>query len=176
MLRAHQIYVIPIAFLALTSAFAADTFPMRIPASGGEVILPDEGAKRAHDEFHYAAARRVDNTLYISGVIVYRRENEGRDIPAFKLQVRRTFERLQTILRASGAGFEDVAMINSFHVWQGPNFTGTRDEQFTAFSQVASEFIKTPYPAWTAVGTTGLLGDGGIVEVQLIARVPPGQK
>lgn len=29
-----------------------------------------------------------------------------------------------------------------------------------------------PYPAWTAVGTTGLLSDGGIVEIQLIARVP----
>jgi hypothetical protein len=34
------------------------------------------------------------------------------------------------------------------------------------------EFIKPPYPACTAVGTTGLLSDGGIVEVQLIARAP----
>jgi enamine deaminase RidA (YjgF/YER057c/UK114 family) len=31
--------------------------------------------------------------------------------------------------------------------------------------------VKSPYPAWTAVGTTGLLADGGIVEVQLIATV-----
>ena len=62
-------------------------------------------------------------------------------------------------------------MINSFHVWQGPNFNGTRDQQFAAFEEVIGEFMKAPYPAWTAVGTTGLLGDGGIVEVQLIARV-----
>jgi hypothetical protein len=31
--------------------------------------------------------------------------------------------------------------------------------------------MKAPYPAWTAVGTTGLLSDSGIVEVQLIAKV-----
>ena len=31
-----------------------------------------------------------------------------------------------------------------------------------------------PWPAWTAVGTTGLLGSGGIVEIQLIVHAPPG--
>jgi hypothetical protein len=34
-----------------------------------------------------------------------------------------------------------------------------------------------PKPAWTAVGTTGLLADAGIVEVQMIAvsapKLPP---
>jgi enamine deaminase RidA (YjgF/YER057c/UK114 family) len=62
-------------------------------------------------------------------------------------------------------------MINSFHVWQGPDFTGTRDEQFQAFEDVIGEFMKAPYPAWTAVGTSGLLGSNGIIEVQLIAKV-----
>jgi enamine deaminase RidA (YjgF/YER057c/UK114 family) len=150
----------------------AETFPMRIPAPGGEVILPDERSKQSYDQNRYAAARRVDNTLYISGVIVNRLDNEGRDVSAFKLQVRRAFERLSAILAASGASFQDVVMINSFHVWQGPNFSGTRDEQFDAFEAVAGEFLKPPYPAWTAVGTSGLLRDGGIVEVQLIARLP----
>ena len=149
-----------------------DAYPMKIPAPGGEVILPDARAKANYDEYRFAAARRVDNMLYISGVIVGRREGEGRDAEAFKLQARRGFERLKEILAAAGASFQDVVMINSFHVWQGPNFTGTRDEQFAAFEAVADEFLKPPYPAWTAVGTTGLLSDGGIVEVQLIARMP----
>jgi enamine deaminase RidA (YjgF/YER057c/UK114 family) len=147
-------------------------YPQIIPAPHGAVILPTERDKRAYDEFRYAAARRADNMLYISGVIVGRREGEGNDVAAFKLQVRRAFERLQATLAASGASFQDVVMINSFHVWQGPNFAGTRDEQFGAFEQIAGEFLKPPYPAWTAVGTTGLLSDGGIVEVQLIARAP----
>ena len=155
-----------------TTAHAADQFPLKIPASGGEVILPDQAAKDAHDKYRYAAARRVGNTLYVSGVIVNRRDGEGRDVQAFKAQIRRAFERLNQILRASGVTFADVALINSFHIWTGPNFPGTRGEHFDAFEEVAGEFLKPPYPAWTAVGTTEVLSDGGIVEVQLIANVP----
>ncbi len=160
--------------LATLTGFAADsatTYPLRIPAPGGEVILPNEGAKQNHDKWRFAAVRRVGDMLYVSGVIVYRAPNEGTDVAAFKLQTRRALERLRRNLDAAGSDFKHVVMINSFHVWQGPDFTGTRDEQFQAFEDVIDEFIKPPYPAWTAVGTTGLLGSGGIVEVQLIAKV-----
>ena len=156
---------------AFTAYAAEPAFPLRIPAPGGEVILPDARAKEAHDQWRYAAARRLGDTIYVSGVVVHRRKDEGTDVAAFKLQTRRALERLKTILEAANSDFQHVAMINSFHVWEGPNFTGTRDEQFQAFEDVIGEFMKPPYPAWTAVGTTGLLGTGGIVEVQLIAKV-----
>jgi enamine deaminase RidA (YjgF/YER057c/UK114 family) len=152
-------------------AAADDKYPLKIPAPGGEVILPDEGAKKSHDEWRYAAVRRIGDMLYVSGVIVNRNQGEGNDVAAFKLQVRRALGRLRQNLVAGGSDFQHVVMINSFHVWQGPNFAGTRDEQFQAFEDVIGEFMKAPYPAWTAVGTTGLLSDGGIVEVQLIAKV-----
>ena len=158
--------------LAATSAGAADQkYPLKLPAPGGEVILPTKGSHENHDKWRFAAVRRVDDMLYVSGVIVYREQNEGTDVAAFKLQVRRALDRLEKNLEAGGSDFQHVVMINSFHVWQGPNFAGTRDEQFQAFEDVIGEFMKSPYPAWTAVGTTGLLGDGGIVEVQLIAKV-----
>ena len=159
-----------VALAFVTAAGAADKYPLKLPAPGGEVVLPDEGAKKAHDEWRYAAARRVGDMIYVSGVIVNRRPNEGPDTAAFKEQTRRALTRLRTILEAAGTDFQHVAMINSFHVWQGPNFAGSRDEQFAAFEAVIDEFMKPPYPAWTAVGTTGLLSDGGIVEVQLIAK------
>ena len=152
-------------------AGAADKYPLKLPTPGGEVILPDEGAKSAHDNWRYAAARRVGDMVYVSGVVVHRMPNEGKDVAAFKVQTRRALERLRTILEAAGTDFQHVVMINSFHVWQGPDFAGTRDEQFAAFEAVIDEFMKPPYPAWTAVGTTGLLGTNGIVEVQLIAKV-----
>lgn len=63
-------------------------------------------------------------------------------------------------------------MINSFHVWQGPNFAGSRDEQFKAFNEVLGEYVAAPYPAWTAVGTSATLADSGILEVQMIAHLP----
>lgn len=164
-------HLIPGVVLAASVAGAADTYPLKLPAPGGEVVLPDEGAKRSHDAMRYAAVRRVGDTLYLSGVIVHRRNGEGNDVAAFKLQARRALERLRNNLAAAGSDFQHVVMINSFHVWSGPNFAGSRDEQFGAFEDVMGEFMQAPYPAWTAVGTTGLLGDGGIVEVQLIARV-----
>jgi enamine deaminase RidA (YjgF/YER057c/UK114 family) len=164
---------LPLVLVALAgiAADSTSTYPMRIPAPGGEVILPDLGAKQNYDHWRFAAVRRVGDMLYLSGVIVYRTPNEGTDVAAFKLQVRRGLERLRRNLEAANSDFQHVVMINSFHVWQGPDFTGTRDEQFQAFEDVIDEFIKPPYPAWTAVGTTGLLANGGIVEVQLIATV-----
>jgi len=160
--------------IAVCAAQAAesDKYPLVIPAPHGSVILPDENAKWAYDNFRYAAVRRVDDTLYISGVVIGPREGEKRDAAAFKQQVHRGFQRLQAILESAGASFEDVVMINSFHVWEGPNFEGTKDQHFAAFEEVADTYLKPPYPAWTAVGTTGLLGTNSIVEVQLIAHVP----
>jgi enamine deaminase RidA (YjgF/YER057c/UK114 family) len=163
--------LLPLFALQGLAAEPASKWPQRIPAPGGEVILPDEHAKKAHDEWRYAAVRRVGDTLYVSGVVIHRRPDEGNDIAAFKKQARRGLEELRRNLEAAGSDFQHVVMINSFHVWQGPNFAGTRDQQFWAFEEVISEFVQAPYPAWTAVGTTGLLNDGGIVEVQLIAKV-----
>lgn len=153
-------------------AAESDKWPLVIPAPHGSVILLDEDAKQAHDQFRYAAVRRVDNTLYISGVVIGPREGEKRDATAFKQQVHRGFRRLQSILQSAGATFKDVVMINSFHVWEGPHFEGTKEQHFALFEEVADTYLKPPYPAWTAVGTTGLLGTNSIVEVQLIARVP----
>jgi enamine deaminase RidA (YjgF/YER057c/UK114 family) len=160
------------AAAAIATPALAQPYPQRIPAPGGEVILPSEGDRRAYDEYRYAAVRRAGDMIYVSGVIVGRRESEGKDLEAFKTQTRRAFDRLKRTLHAAGAGFRDVVMINSFHVWQGPNLEATRDEQFAAFQQVMDEYMDPPWPAWTAVGTTGLLSDGGVVEIQLIARAP----
>jgi enamine deaminase RidA (YjgF/YER057c/UK114 family) len=167
-----------VAFSLFSPAFAADAprpagkYPLRIPAPHGEVILPTEGAKKAHDDMRYASIRRVDDMLYLSGQIVGRRDDEGNDAAAFKLQVRRGIERLKATLAAAGASFADVVMINSFHVWDSPHFDGTREQHFAIVEEVMGEFMKPPYPAWTAVGTTGLLWDRGLIEIHLIARVP----
>jgi enamine deaminase RidA (YjgF/YER057c/UK114 family) len=169
-LKLHTAFVC--TTLAASAVNAADEkYPLKLPAPGGEVILPTKGTHENHDEWRFAAVRRVDDMLYVSGVIVHREKDEGTDVAAFKVQVRRALGQLKRNLEASGSDFQHVVMINSFHVWQGPNFAGTRDEQFKAFEDVIGEFMKAPYPAWTAVGTTGTLADTGIVEVQLIAKV-----
>ena len=160
------------ALPVVATAQTAPTWPVRIPSSGGEVIIPSKGAQWAYDNIRFAPARRIGDTLYVSGMIAGPRDGEGTDAAAFEAQVRRAFKILDQTLKASGASFDDVAMINSFHVWDGPNFKGTRDDQIVVINKIKAEFIKGPHPAWTAVGTTGLLDPRGVVEIQLIAHVP----
>src|SRR5882757_8628062 len=169
------LYTLAILSVGLCTAKAQSSGaekPIHIPSSGGEVVLATAADKaRAYDENHFATARRVGDTLYLAGVVAGRRDGEGKDTAAFKDQCRRAFRRIQLTLAAAGANFDDVVMLNTFHVWEGPNFEGDRPAQFAAFSAVKDEFMKAPYPAWTAVGTTSLLPDKGIVEIQVIAHL-----
>lgn len=159
--------VLPGAALAQTAEY-----PKRLPSSGGEVIIPSAGGQRAHDEVGYAPARRAGDTLYVSGAIVGRAPGEGTDVAAFEAQVRRALTQLNRTVTAAGATMDDVALISSFHVWEGPDFAGTRMEQIEVIARVWREFSTGPRPAWTAVGTTGLLAPGGIVEIQLTVHAP----
>lgn len=168
----RTISTLALGLALVTTAGAQEVYPRRIPAPGGEVIIPNASQQGAYDVVGYAPARRVGDTLYLSGAIIWRGASEGTDLEAFERQTRRTFRSLQATLNAAGASFDDVVMINSFHVWAGPDFTGTKDQQIAVMTKVRREFTDAPAPAWTAVGTTGLLGEGGIVEVQLIAHVP----
>jgi|SRR6185295_17671410 len=145
--------------------------PRRIPAHKGEVVIASARDSMLYEQFKFAAARRVDNTLYVSGVIAGPERGESRDVEAFKQKLRRAFGQIGETLKAAGAGFANVVMLNTFHVWSSGNFEGDRNAQLQAFIQVKDEFMPPPHPAWTAVGTTGLALDTGVVEIQAIAQL-----
>jgi enamine deaminase RidA (YjgF/YER057c/UK114 family) len=145
--------------------------PRRIPTRDGEIVLASDRDVFLYDNFKFAAVRRAGNVLYLSGVIAGPEKGEARDVDGFKIQLRRAFGAIKATLTAAGAGFDKVAMINSFHVWSSPNFEGDARAQLTAFVAVKDEFMPPPHPAWTAVGTTGLAIDTGVVEIQMIAHL-----
>jgi len=159
------------ALLLASPALAQEAFPKQLPSAGGHVVIPSAPYQRAYDDLKFAPARRAGDWLYISGVVAGPRPGEGKDATAYKAQVRRAFGMIRGLLTAEGLTFADVTMVNTFHVWDGPNFAGGMDEQITAFSAVKDEFMPPPHPAWTAVGTTGLLSNG-VVEIQMIAYAP----
>ncbi len=158
--------------LGLSQPASAQDYPLTLPSSGGEVIIPSAAAQRSYDQIRYAPARRAGDVLYVSGAIAGRGADEGTDVAAFEVQVRRTLRHLDNTVRAAGRTLDDVALIRSFHVWDGPDFTGTRFEQIEVIGRVWSEFTTGPHPAWTAVGTTGLLAPNGIVEIELTVHAP----
>lgn len=144
----------------------------RIPTPGGEVVLQTERDRIAYDGWHYAPAQRAGDFVYVSGVIVARLPEGPYTPETFKTAMRQVFAGLQAQLKAYGATFADVAMIRTFHDWSAPEFGGDRRAQAEAFKSVKAEFMPEPHAAWTAVGTTGLVRQEGILEIELTAYSP----
>jgi enamine deaminase RidA (YjgF/YER057c/UK114 family) len=145
-------------------------FPRRIVTPDGEVTLASTRDEFLYNNFKFASARKAGNVIYVSGVIAGPEKGEGRGVDDFKNQLRRAFTQIGATLRAAGADFSKVAMLNTFHIWTSDNFQGDKNAQLSAFIAVKDEFMPPPHPAWTAVGTTGLALDTGVVEIQAIAH------
>lgn len=138
-------------------------------------IIATERMKRGWYDgaYHFSPAVRAGDFLFLSGVVAGVR---GEDTPigreAFKQELRRGFTTLQTILKAAGADTNNIVKITSFHVFDSPLLTVDKHDQVRAMAEVKGEFIEEPHPAWTAVGTTALLPDRGLVEIDIVAYAP----
>ena len=124
------------------------------------VVIPD-GMQRMHDQFHFAPAVRVGKHVFCSGQVGSRPDGKLDPDPA--VQIANAFENVRAVLEEAGASFADVVEMTSFHV----GF----DEHIGLFMQVKDGFMKEPYPAWTAVGVSGL-AFGALVEIKVRAIIP----
>jgi len=169
----HLRYAVLLSLLlSEKSTFALEAGAKRLPSPGGRVAIA-AGEQRLYDELKFAPARRAGDYVYISGVVVTRDASTAPNPETFKAATRVAFQKLRARLQILDADFADVVMVNTFHDWSAPEFHGDRWAQFEAFNAVKEEFMgSTPHPAWTAVGTSGLIRENGIVEVQMIAYAP----
>jgi enamine deaminase RidA (YjgF/YER057c/UK114 family) len=165
-----------VLLLALGGTAMSDTvMPTRIPAPGGQIAITSPREQEFYDKWNFAPARRAGDYVYVSGVVVWEEPGTPRTPETFKTAARAAFRTLQARLQALGANFGDVVMMNTFHDWSAAEFKGDRVAQFEAFLAVKREFMSAPHPAWTAVGTSSLIREGGVVEVQMIAYAPAGR-
>jgi enamine deaminase RidA (YjgF/YER057c/UK114 family) len=79
-------------------------------------------------------------------------------------QIRQAFRLVGECLAAAGAGWSDVVEMTTYVV--GLRTHG--DEMV----EIASEFLSTPFPAWTAIGVTELWEEGAIFELRCTAVTP----
>lgn len=133
---------------------------------GNKTIVIPAGMDRAYDDYHYAPAVRVGDTVIVSGIPA---GGEG----SYEEQVRRMFERARRTLEASGTKLSDVVEINTFHAQ--PRDSAAFNAEFERFLKVHKEYFPEGYPAWTAVGTTALLAPGAVVEMRLVAVIGAGR-
>ena len=119
--------------------------------------------RKFQDQIGWADTVTAGDTVYVSGVIAYTLPNDKGLEAAYT----RAFERLTAILKRAGVSWADVVEVRSFHT--------DPSAQIDAMAAVKRRYRAAPDPAWTAVGTSGLLSPNGITEIALIAHRPKGQ-
>ena len=138
-------------------------------------IIATERLKRGWYDgaYHFSPAVRAGDYLFLSGVAVsIRGEETPINRETFKTHLRRGFTSLQTVLTAAGTDMNSIVKITSFHVFDSPLLDVSKRDQVLAMAEVKGEFMEEPHAAWTAVGTTGLLPDAGVVEIDIVAYAP----
>ena len=119
------------------------------------------GRQALYEKHRYSAAIRSGDLLFVSGQVGSR--EDGSPEPDFARQVQLAFDRLNAVLAAAGASFDDVVDVTTFHT--------APETQFETMMAVRDRMIGAPpYPNWTAVGVTWLAGFD--FEIKVIARLP----
>ncbi len=118
--------------------------------------------KMLYDNFHFAPAVVDGQNLRCSGVVGMNPDGSVPEDP--ETQFAQAFASIGEVLEEAGASFADITEMTTFHIGMS--------EHMGVFSKVRGQFIKEPYPAWTAVGTTELALPGALVEIRVTARLP----
>ena len=126
-----------------------------------ELIIPD-GLEDLYTEKGYAPGIRVDNMLYVSGML-------GRDeallvIKEPKAQFERVFENTERVLNTAGAAFDDVVEFVGY-------FTHLQRD-YPLFQMVKDRYVTGVLPAQTAIGVSELSMPGLLVELKCTALIP----
>ena len=124
------------------------------------VMAADPAELKFQQEWGYSAAVVSGDLVTLSGVVAGVRPGET-DLRA---GYARAFERLGGILREAGVSWDDVVDITSFHT--------DLTTQMPAMVAVKNQYIKPPFPSWTAIQVARLIPDNGITEIKIVARKP----
>ncbi len=135
-------------------------------AAGGarqqaQVIMPENARQRQmQEQIGWADAIVSNGEVHVSGVPAYLAPGETDTEKAYV----RAFEAIGKTLQRAGVTWDDVVSMTTYHT--------DPSAQLETFARVKSRYVKSPPPAWSAVGTTALLQPGALVEIAIIAHVP----
>ncbi len=136
--------------------FGAPTDGEAQSEANSEVFVPADRSV-SYDPIGYAPAVRVGDMLYVSGVTgaPVERDASDEELTANFVTI---FETLKATLERAGASFDNVVLMESYHLDYVKNFF--------LFNAVKQRYIEEPYPAWTAVGIAEL-PPGAVAEMAL---------
>ena len=111
-------------------------------------------------DWHLSPVLDTGDFVFFSGITGTRPDLSVNADP--EAQFRDTFRFLRANLEAAGLTIDHIVDMTTYHV-------GLR-QHLNAFMKVKDEFVREPYPAWTAIGVTELITEGTLVEIRMIAK------
>lgn len=143
-----------ISALALTAMVGCETHQsQRVEFLNPGTVLPGG--------FPFSEAVRVDNTLYLSGMVGVKPGTTELVTGGIEAESRQTMDNIRMVLEAHGASMNDVVkctvMLADISEWN-------------TFNQIYQDYFTGRYPARSALGANGL-ALGARVEVECIAIV-----
>lgn len=124
-----------------------------------DVIMPEDAENLAFQSaVGYADAVIAGDKVYLSGVIVTPEPGESDLKPAFT----RAFDRIGRTLERAGVGWDDVVDLTSYHT----DLQGSINQMV----EVKNQYVKAPFPTWTAIGISALYEADGVVEIKIVAQ------
>lgn len=128
-----------------------------------ELINPP-GTESVYRDWQYSQAVRSGALLWVSGQVGF--DPDTGEIPEdVESQTRLAFRNLENVISEAGGSLSDVVEIVSYH---------TDMREFPAFARVKSEYFVEGFPAWTAVGVTGLVDPRAKVEIRATVVIGSG--
>ena len=121
-------------------------------------IIP-AGFENYYKEWHYSPATKSNGFVFVSGCTG---ESSNGLVPEDSMEeYRQAFDSVGMVLTEAGLSYTDIIEMTTYHV-------GLK-EQLEEFMRVKDEYLKEPYPAWTAIGVSELASDSRI-EIKVVAR------
>ena len=103
--------------------------------------------------------------VYVSGQVSWGPDGKVVGAGDMRAQCEQVFKNLTNVLRAAGAGWDDVIKMNGYMV-------GINAENVAAYREVRSGYLKAKQlPASTLVGVTSLVQPELLLEVEVVAAL-----
>ena len=113
-------------------------------------------------EWHFSPAIDTAGFVFFSGITGVHPDQSLASDPA--TQFRDTFRFVAMHLKAAALDFCHIVDLTTYHV--------DLRKHFNVFVAIKDEYIKEPYPTWTAVGVTELVTPGTLLEIRVVAKHP----
>lgn len=124
-----------------------------------------EGVHKPVGYTHVVSIKGAGTLLYISGQLARNQKGDTVGVGNLEAQTRQAYENLLSVLKKMGATFSDVVKMNIYT---------TRLDQIASIRKVRDEYFpRDRLPATTLVGVTGLADKDFLIEIEVVAALPP---